>query len=47
MKEQGRAENERSQYVGGMISFNKLVGGNMATWNEFPDFQELIDGAFR
>merc|ERR1719411_1765819 len=46
-KEQGRAENEKSQYINGMISFNKLIGKNVQTWKDYPDFHDIVDGPIR
>ena len=48
--EEGRSQTEKSQYCGGLISYNKLgaLGAKISkTWEQVPNFNKFVDEFFR
>ena len=45
--EEGRSQTEKSQYCGGLISYNKLTSKISKTWEQVPYFNKFVDEFFR
>ena len=45
--EQGRAMNEKSQFCGSLITYNKITSNSSETWNQVPYFRDFVDEYFR
>lgn len=45
--EQQRAANERSQFCGSLITYNKVTANSSDTWAKVPYFNDFIDEFYR